>query len=47
MTTCPSCRHSIFHAERLCPNCGAALTDTSVPTAVLPSSKQREPAQPG
>ncbi len=47
MTTCPSCKHSIFNAERLCPNCGAALTDTSGPTAVLPPSKQREPAQRG
>src|SRR6476660_8198257 len=41
MTSCPSCRNSVSDSERLCPNCGAALTDTSGPTAVLPPSKQR------
>jgi protein kinase-like protein len=40
MTTCPFCRHSLQDTESLCPNCGAALTDTSLPTAVLPPPKQ-------
>jgi hypothetical protein len=47
MTTCPSCKHSVSEASLSCPNCGAALTETSGPTALLPPSKQQEPARGG
>lgn len=47
MTTCPSCKHSVSNAALSCPNCGAALAETSLPTAVLPPSKQPEPARRG
>lgn len=45
MTTCPSCKHSVSDDALICPHCGAALTNTSGPTAVLPRSKQHEPTQ--
>jgi serine/threonine protein kinase len=41
MTTCPTCKHSIADNALVCSSCGAALDNTSLPTAVLPESKQR------
>ena len=46
MTTCPSCKRSVTTDVLICPNCGAVLTDTSLPTEVLPPSKQREAPRP-
>ena len=42
MTPCPSCKRAVASDVLLCPNCGAVLRDTSLPTEVLPPSKQRE-----
>jgi hypothetical protein len=46
MTTCPSCKRSVAANVLICPNCGAVLSDTSLPTEVLPPSKQREAPRP-
>jgi serine/threonine-protein kinase len=41
MTTCPTCKHSVANDALVCSSCGAVLDNTSLPTAVLPESKQR------
>src|ERR1051326_981600 len=41
MTTCPTCKSSAPSGALICPTCGAKLDDTSLPTAMLPPSKQR------
>src|SRR5215831_17984409 len=42
MTSCPSCKHSVTKDALVCPSCGVKLDDTSLPTEMLPPSKQRE-----
>ena len=38
MTHCPSCKSSVAASALTCPKCGAALNDTSSPTAMLPNA---------
>ncbi|HEX3227717.1 MAG TPA: protein kinase [Pyrinomonadaceae bacterium] len=42
MTKCPACKTSVANAALVCPSCGARIDAASLPTAVLPPSKQRE-----
>jgi len=42
MTKCPACKTSVANDALVCPSCGARLDAASLPTAVLPPSKQRE-----
>ena len=42
MTSCPACQTSVANDALICPSCGAALDAASLPTAVLPPSRQRE-----
>src|SRR5262245_19977648 len=42
MTSCPACKKSVATDALACPNCGAKFDHSSLPTAVLPPSKQRE-----
>ena len=46
MTACPSCKRPVAIDVLICPNCGATVTDTSLPTEVLPPSKPRDLPRP-
>src|SRR6185436_18466361 len=46
MTKCPACKTSVANDALVCPSCGAKLDAASLPTAVLPPSKQREATRP-
>src|SRR5262245_27828533 len=46
MTTCPSCKRPVAIDVLICPSCGVAFADTSLPTEVLPPSKPREVVRP-
>jgi hypothetical protein len=41
MTTCPACKSSVADDALDCPRCGTALDHTSLPTEMLPPSRQR------
>ena len=46
MTTCPVCNNSVANDALVCSNCGAALDKASLPTAMMPPSKQRVSPRP-